>query len=36
MGIENIGNIICQLRKEKGVTQEELGKYVGVSFTIVL
>lgn len=31
MDVKNIGNVICELRKEKGVTQEELSKYVGVS-----
>lgn len=31
MGIETIGKQIASLRKEKGVKQEELAKYVGVS-----
>ena len=31
MGIESIGNIIAKLRKEKGVTQEELAKHAQVS-----
>ncbi len=35
MSIENIGSIICRLRKEKGVTQEELSKHVGVSMQAV-
>lgn len=29
--MSNIGQIICKLRKEKNITQEELGKIVGVS-----
>jgi transcriptional regulator with XRE-family HTH domain len=29
--MEAIGSVICRLRKEKGITQEELGKNVGVS-----
>ena len=28
---EKIGSVISELRKTKGVTQEELAKYVGVS-----
>lgn len=31
MGIENIGEVICSLRKQKGITQEELGRNIGVS-----
>lgn len=31
MNIKNIGAVISELRKAKGVTQEELAKYVGVS-----
>lgn len=31
MGMNSIGEIINKLRKEKGITQEELGKAVGVS-----
>ena len=31
MSMEAIGSVICRLRKEKGITQEELGKNVGVS-----
>ncbi|MHB1152397.1 MAG: helix-turn-helix domain-containing protein [Eubacteriales bacterium] len=31
MGIENIGEVVCSLRKQKGITQEELGKNIGVS-----
>jgi len=35
MCVENIGNIIYQLRKKKGITQEELGNQVGVSMQAV-
>ena len=35
MGIESIGNIIAKLRKEKGVTQEELAKYLNITFQSV-
>lgn len=31
MGLEKIGEVICSLRKQKGITQEELGKNIGVS-----
>lgn len=31
MSIKNIGAVILELRKAKGVTQDELAKYVGVS-----
>lgn len=31
MGIEKIGEVICSLRKQKGITQEELGKNIGIS-----
>ena len=31
MCIETIGKQIASLRKEKGIKQEELAKYVGVS-----
>lgn len=31
MSVEIIGKQIASLRKEKGVKQEELAKYVGVS-----
>ncbi len=31
MGVQKMGEIICKLRKERGMTQEELGKCVGVT-----
>jgi transcriptional regulator with XRE-family HTH domain len=35
MDLKSIGQVICSLRKEKGITQEELGKAVGVSMQAV-
>lgn len=31
MELTRIGNIINKLRKDKGITQEELGQYLGIS-----
>lgn len=31
MGVENIGNTILRLRREKGVTQETLAEFIGVT-----
>ena len=35
MGLETIGKQIASLRKEKGITQDELAQYVGVSVQAV-
>ncbi len=31
MGVENLGNTICRLRRKKGVTQETLADFIGVT-----
>ena len=35
MGVENIGNTILNLRRKKGITQEKLAEFIGVTKTSV-
>ncbi len=36
MGNDGITNIVRQLRKEKGITQEDLGRALGVSRQMIM